>query len=437
MYRFRSIEACRIAGQGGRAVCAVCVLMTEQEQGPREWLGAGRRIGLDLARGDGKGALWTGPQEIQAMTCMTRRAFAATGLTAFAAGCAGVPMAQRKVAMRHVPPVRVDPGRIARVDVGLRPYRPTGFRVEREMLGETAIIHNYGHGGGGISLSWGTAHQAVEEGWNPDVSDYAVLGAGIVGLSTAMLLLERGANVTIYAKALSPETTSNVAGGQWWPASVYQESLVDAAYMARHVAAARFAFRRFQLLAGPEYGVSWEINYVLSNEPKPNTPAPVGHPLHEFVVNARDYAPGELSFASPHARSFDTMMVDTPYYLRVLERDIRLRGGRIAVKAFDDVSQVVALRESVVFNCTGLGAGALFGDTGIMPARGQLVILQPQAEVDYNILTGGHAYMFGRRDGVVLGGTFQKGNWSLEPSAEDTAMIMSENRALFVAVAGT
>ena len=370
------------------------------------------------------------------MTQLTRRAFAATGLAAGAAACAGVPAAGSGVAMRHVPPVRVDPGRIARVDVGLRPYRPAGFRVEREMLGETAVIHNYGHGGGGITLSWGTAHLAVEEGWDADVKDYAVMGAGIVGLSTAMLLLERGANVTIYAKALSPETTSNVAGGQWWPASVYQESLVDAAYMARHVAAARFAFRRFQLLAGPEYGVSWEINYVLSHEPKPNTPAPVGHPLHEFVVNARDYAPGELSFASPHARSFDTMMVDTPFYLRVLERDIRLRGGKVVVKTFEDVAQVAALPERVVFNCTGLGAGALFGDTGIMPARGQLVILQPQAEVDYNIITGGHAYMFGRRDGVVLGGTFQKGNWSLEPSAEDTAMILRENRALFTALAG-
>ena len=367
------------------------------------------------------------------MTQLTRRAFGATGLAAVATACAGVPKAAGPgVVMKQVPPVIVDPGRVARVVVGLRPYRPTGFRVEREMLGEKAIIHNYGHGGGGITLSWGTAHLAVEEGWDPNVKDYAVMGAGIVGMSTAMLLLERGANVTIYAKALSPETTSNIAGGQWWPASVYQDSMVDDAYRAKHVAASRFAFQRFQLLTGPEYGVSWEINYVLSDEAKPDTPAPKGSPMHEFVINEREYEPGELSFNSPFAKSFDTMMVDTPYYLRVLERDIRLRGGKIVVQAFDDVAQVAALPETVVFNCTGLGAGVLFGDTGIMPARGQLVILQPQAEVDYNIITGSHAYMFGRRDGVVLGGTFQKGNWSLEPSAEDTAMILSENRALFM-----
>jgi D-amino-acid oxidase len=148
---------------------------------------------------------------------------------------------------------------VARVIVGLRPYRPSGFRVEREMLGETAVIHNYGHGGGGITLSWGTAHLAVEEGFDPAVKDYAVLGAGAVGMATALLLLERGANVTIHAKALSPETTSNIAGGQWWPASVYRASAIAPGYMDRHVTAARYAFHRFQLLTGPEYGVSWEV----------------------------------------------------------------------------------------------------------------------------------------------------------------------------------
>jgi D-amino-acid oxidase len=157
--------------------------------------------------------------------------------------------------------------------------------------------------------------------------------------------------------------------------------------------------------------------------------------MHEFVVNYRAYEAGELPFNSAHATSFDTMMVDTPHYLRMLERDIRLRGGKIVVQAFDDVAQVAALPETVVFNCTGLGAGVLFGDTEIEPARGQLVILEPQPEIDYNIITDGNAYMFGRRDGVVLGGTFQHGNWSLEPSAEDTARILAANARLFTKVA--
>ncbi len=364
------------------------------------------------------------------MSQMTRRAFTATGLTAAVAGCATVPQAPG-VVMKPVPPVLVSADRVVRVDVGLRPYRASGFRVEREMLGETAVVHNYGHGGGGITLSWGSAQLAVEEGFDPDVAEYAVLGAGALGLSTAMLLLERGAKVTLYAKALSPNTTSNIAGGQWWPASVYDSAAIAPGYMDRHVAAARHSFRRFQLLTGPEYGISWEVNYVLSDRPVTNQPARAGHPMEEFAINVVDYAPGELPFTTAHARSFDTMMVDTPHYLRKLEEDIRERGGRIIVRAFQDAAEVAALDETVVFNCTGLGAGKLFGDTEIHPVRGQLVILKPQAEIDYNIITGGSAYMFGRRDGIVLGGTFQHHNWSLQPSDAATAAILAANRRLF------
>ncbi len=364
------------------------------------------------------------------MDKLTRRAFTATGLTAVAAGCASAPPQQPSVVMKHVPPVLVSPERIIRVDVGLRPFRPGGFRVEREMLGEKPVIHNYGHGGGGISLSWGTAHLAVEEGYDPAVQDYAVLGAGVAGLSTAMLLLERGARVTIHAKALSPSTTSNVAGAQWWPASVYQWNAIDAGYLDRHVAASRFAFRRFQLLTGPEYGISWEVNYALSDRPVTHQPARADHPMREFAVNVNDYAPGELPFNAAHARSFDTMMIDTPHYLRKLEEDVRQRGGQIVVRDFADAAEVAALPERVVFNCTGLGAGKLFGDAELHPVRGQLVILEPQAEIDYNIVADG-AYMFGRRDGIVLGGTFQHHNWSLAPSDTDTAAILRDNRNLF------
>jgi hypothetical protein len=292
------------------------------------------------------------------MSELTRRTFAATGVTALAAGCASVPAAPPKVTRAFVPPVLVSAERIARVDVGLRPFRPAGFRVEREMLGETAVIHNYGHGGGGISLSWGTAHLAVEEGFDPDIADYAVLGAGVVGLSTALLLLERGARVTLYARELTPNTTSTVAGGQWWPASVYRQSAISAGYMDRHVAASRFAFRRFQLLTGPEYGVGWEVNYALSDYPVTSSPAPADHPMNEFAINVADYAPGELPFNAVHARSFDTMMIDTPHYLRVLERDVRGKGGKIVVRTFSTVRGWVLENCSVTWK-SGLCAGNL------------------------------------------------------------------------------
>src|ERR1700749_3615103 len=55
-----------------------------------------------------------------------------------------------------LPPVRVSPDREIRTVVGLRPYRPSGFVVRAEKIGDTLVVHNYGHGGSGITLSWGT-----------------------------------------------------------------------------------------------------------------------------------------------------------------------------------------------------------------------------------------------------------------------------------------
>jgi hypothetical protein len=127
------------------------------------------------------------------------------------------------------------------------------------------------------------------------------------------------------------------------------------------------------------------------------------------------------------------MMIETPLYLRRMELDVRQAGGEIVVRTFDSPEQIQALPERTIFNCTGLGAGALFGDTGIEPVRGQLVILLPQEEVRYNVMGGG-GYMFGRRDGIVLGGTFEHGEWSLEPDPAAITRILNGHRNLFEAM---
>lgn len=329
----------------------------------------------------------------------------------------------------RLPPVIVAPERVIRIDVGLRPFRPSGFRVEREALGDKVLVHNYGHGGGGITLSWGTGKLAVDMGYDASKPDVAVLGCGAVGLATARLLQERGARVRIYAKDLPPNTTSNVAGAQWWPASVFGEG-VSAAFLEQHFAAASFAFRRYQSLVGDNYGVSWETNYNLSATPITDYPAADDDLMYRLVVNQRDLAFDEHNFPRPFVRQFDTMMIETPLYLRRMELDVRQAGGEIIVREFADVSDVRALPEQTIFNCTGLGAGRLFGDTEIEPVRGQLVILLPQPEVTYNTV-GYDGYMFGRRDGIVLGGSFEHGEWSLEPDPARVARIISRHKAIF------
>jgi glycine/D-amino acid oxidase-like deaminating enzyme len=171
----------------------------------------------------------------------------------------------------------------------------------------------------------------------------------------------------------------------------------------------------------------------LSNVLITGYPARGDSPMREMVVNQQDLAPGEHPFGARYVRRFDTMMIETPLYLRRMEADVREAGGEIVVREFHDVTEVQALPESTIFNCTGLGAGRLFNDPIIEPVRGQLVILEPQAEIDYNVVSD-NGYMFGRRDGIVLGGTFEHGNWSVDPDPDTTQRILANHQAIFGAM---
>ena len=122
-----------------------------------------------------------------------------------------------------LPRVDVSLDRVTRTICGLRPYRRSGFVVRPEKIGDTLVVHNYGHGGAGITLSWGTSKLAVDMGAPGHAGPVAVLGCGVVGLSTARLLQESGFAVTLYAKDLPPNTTSNVAGGWWYPVTLFEE----------------------------------------------------------------------------------------------------------------------------------------------------------------------------------------------------------------------
>src|SRR5215203_5429371 len=154
-----------------------------------------------------------------------RRGFVAAGSAALLSGCATTGT-RRERACTALPPVKVDAARIIRTVAGLRPYRASGFVVRREQLGDKALVHNYGHGGGGITLSWGSSRLATDLGLPGHSGSVAVIGAGAMGLTTARLVQEAGFPVTVYAKALPPHTTSNIAGGQIETAFLYKDAAV-------------------------------------------------------------------------------------------------------------------------------------------------------------------------------------------------------------------
>ena len=328
-------------------------------------------------------------------------------------------------------PVDVARDRIIRIDVGLRPFRPAGFVVRNEMLGDKTIVHNYGHGGG-VTLSWGTAALALEQA--PPARDCAVLGCGAVGLATARLAQERGMQVTIYAAALPPETTSNIAGAQWWPSFVYDEDALTPAFRAQFVRAAHLAYLRFQTLPSETYGISWRRNYFVSATPFSESQS-VDRPiaLTDLCIECRSLEPRENPFCGYYTRQFDTMMIEPALYLSALMRDVREAGGRIVARRFNTPTDLLRLTEPVVFNCTRLGARDLFGDVELVPVKGQLVVLLPQPGVTYN-MTGDGIHAFPRHDGVLLGGTEQRGVWSLAPDQAEVTRVLAAQKRVFASL---
>lgn len=329
-------------------------------------------------------------------------------------------------------PVHVAADREIRTVVGLRPYRPSGFVVRAEKFDDTLVVHNYGHGGGGITLSWGTARLALDLAIQGYSGTAAVLGCGAVGLATARLLQESGLRVVIYSQDLPPQTTSNMAGGQWFPYLVSDQRSRTGAFLNQLLSASRYAYGRYQTMVGSRYGVRWIRNYFLQHEPWGEDGLHGLHsPLVSMMPELRDLTPREHPFAGyEYVRQFDTMLIEPPVYLAAMLEAFRIAGGTVMVRKMQQISDVTHLPEKLVFNCTGLGAKALFNDDELTPVKGQLTALLPQPEVDYMVLQGDF-YMFPRSDGIMLGGTHEQGVWSLEPNLEAKQRILEGHQKFF------
>jgi glycine/D-amino acid oxidase-like deaminating enzyme len=359
---------------------------------------------------------------------LDRRRFLASA--ALAAGGLALPgcattSARRQVQTGCLPPVDVAANRVIRTVAGLRPYRAAGFVVRAEPLGDKRLVHNYGHGGAGITLSWGSSKLATRLGLPGHQGPVAVIGAGIMGLTTARLVQEAGFPVAIYTAALPPDTTSNIAGGQISPFGHYREDSVTPEWRDQFAAAIDYSWRRFQIMVGDDYGIRWLPTYEQTDNIDPS-------PLDPYFPDTRRLARTEHPFPVDPLVRFATMYVETGRFLRQLTRDVHTAGGIIRIRSFTTPADIAALPERLVFNCTGLGSHHLFGDRELRPARGQLAILLPQPEVRY-AFTGQAGYMFPRADGILLGGTFELDQWSTEPEPAAIARILDSHRRLFAA----
>jgi glycine/D-amino acid oxidase-like deaminating enzyme len=323
------------------------------------------------------------------------------------------------------PDFSFDPDAPGACIAGVRPYRNDSYRLEAETISSKFIVHNYGHGGAGITLSWGCAakvrdivkkHVAISQD-----KDAAVLGAGVMGLTAATLLLDLGLNVTIYSDRLPAATTSSKAGGQW------AVSVVEFQGKKRELAGiVKTAYTTFKNSIGQGFGVSERPNYTATRS----------HNLEIVLQLVPGLIPppvqlARLPFEGHTGPGFEyqTLLIEPPIFLARLEADLRARGVNFVQQKFSNRSQVLALAENIVVNCTGLGAMQLWTDPKVVPIRGQLAMLPPQPALQY--LYGQNGYLFPRSDHVVIGGTFEMGVNDETPNKAECQRLVDYMASLF------
>jgi D-amino-acid oxidase len=344
---------------------------------------------------------------------------------------------------RALVPVRVAWDRVIRTTVGLRPFRTSGFLLRPEKLDAKTVIHNYGHGGGGMSLSWGCGQRAAEmavEATGVNARRAAVIGSGAVGLAAARQLQRRGFDVTIYAAAVPPDTTSNMSLAGFTPTSaVVAFDRRTPEWDAQFHDVVDIAYRQLQLLVGRGYGVTWVDHYSPLDDNRVGGGTNTLMPAH--LQGERELlGPGEHPLPSKFAARRSEMRIEPSTYLDAMMRDVRLFGGRVVIRTFTSPRELASLDEPVIVNCTGLGARDLFGDQELIPLKGQLTALVPQPEVDYAIvgaappnaqLPSAGLHMMPRADGIILGGTRERDVWTLEPNQEELKRIVEGHRQFF------
>lgn len=243
-----------------------------------------------------------------------------------------------------------------------------------------------------------------------------VVGAGVIGLSVAVRLAERGHRVDVLARDLPLETTSVVAAAMWYPYEARPQDRVNA-WAA--VAYGEFA----DLAAEPDSGVRLRAGTEVLTAPTPDP---------WWVATVPDLARTWPPDGYADAWTFTTPVADMPVYLRWLHDRLESLGGTVTRVSLADLPQPEG---GVVVNCAGLGARRLVGETDVHPARGQVLLVAGSGVDRWWLDESGPTYVVPRGEHVVVGGTFEPGDWSRTPDPAIAERIWRRAVALVPALA--
>ena len=245
--------------------------------------------------------------------------------------------------------------------------------------------------------------------------DVLVVGAGVIGITTAICLAESGARVLIRAASAPGQTTSSVAGAIWGPHLVEESARVD-----------RWGRETLAVLreqsADPAAGVRTlsGVQAIRGVPAGPPEDVPAETPDWMSDLGASPCPAGDLPPGFASGWRYSAPVVHMPTYLSYLVARFEAAGGHLEAGTVGSLPAAGAEhRARAVVNCTGAGAHGLLPDPALQPFRGQVVIAENPGLNEFFIgLPDGTmelVYLFPHRDTVVLGGTAVGGDWNTEP----------------------
>ncbi|MCB2048148.1 MAG: FAD-binding oxidoreductase [Novosphingobium sp.] len=266
-------------------------------------------------------------------------------------------------------------------------------------------------------------------------NDIAVIGAGVIGMTTALRLVETGAKVTIYASEFPAETRSARATGVRSPSSrIGLSSNADPEFADRWERWARNSWSSHLQsvgIAGDPVEFLTQYNVSGGVEPKVSASRPFLHldrRIADLTPDWGDTPQSERPFPTHFTRSGPNLIFYVSEYFDRLVRLFLMRGGRMVRRAFPDRASALSLREPVIVNCMGYGAKAIWGDAELVPVRGQIGWLLPQPEARY-ALWHDKVQAVSRRDGVIVQYLGSNEDWGFG-IADETADRAETERAL-------
>jgi len=241
--------------------------------------------------------------------------------------------------------------------------------------------------------------------------DVVVAGAGVIGLTCAIRLLEAGHRVRVLSADPPARTVSAVAAAVWYPT---------------HITAGERVLRwgeqtLTELARQAEQGVPGvtmrDSRMLLRGDPRPPWWSP-GVPNFQVLPAPDERYTGEWRFTVP--------AVQTLAYLHRLVEQVEALGGAVERRRLDSLAEL-GRSAPVVVNATGLAAGTLVSDPAVHPIRGRIVVLtNPGITVSYRDEDDpdGGIYVHPRSWDVVAGGTFEPGedDLSLDPQVSSSIL---------------